>query len=187
MNLKTVLTPETVNLHLKGTSKEEIIDELLEMLVQAKTQINGEEHRSNKRGFGRPSMPRRIRRIIVTCPTAMSKVEREALIHCAKDAVILLENFEYKVPSDNPKPGSSVEVIPAIRSMKDEDGSWYYDEASCSQLVYMYGEVGHKYKGCGQEFFNLYGKVEDGDVEPSITVGSLDIGAGTSDLMISKY
>ena len=35
MNLKTVLTPETVNLHLKGTSKEEIIDELLGMLVQA--------------------------------------------------------------------------------------------------------------------------------------------------------
>ena len=71
--------------------------------------------------------------------------------------------------------------------MKDEDGSWYYDEATCSQLVYMYGEVGHKYKGCCQEFFNLYGKVDDGDVQPSITVGSLDIGAGTSDLMISKY
>ena len=35
MNLKTVLTPETVNLHLKGTSKEEIIDELLDMLAQA--------------------------------------------------------------------------------------------------------------------------------------------------------
>ena len=51
----------------------------------------------------------------------------------------------------------------------------------------MYGEVGHKYKGCCQEFFNLYGKVDDGDVQPSITVGSLDIGAGTSDLMISKY
>lgn len=35
MNLKTVLTTETVNLHLKGTSKEEIIDELLDILVQA--------------------------------------------------------------------------------------------------------------------------------------------------------
>ena len=159
----------------------------LEMLIQAKTQINGEEYRSNKTGFGKPSMPRRIRRIIVTCPTAMSKVEREALIHCAKDAVILLENFEYKNPADNAKPGKSVEVIPAVRSIKDEDGSWYYDEATCSQLVYMYGEVGHKYKGCCQEFFNLYGKVDDGDVQPSITVGSLDIGAGTSDLMISKY
>ena len=29
------MTPETVNLHLKGTSKEAIIDELLDMLVQA--------------------------------------------------------------------------------------------------------------------------------------------------------
>jgi len=35
MNLQTVLTSETVNLHLKGTSKEEIIDELLDMLVAA--------------------------------------------------------------------------------------------------------------------------------------------------------
>lgn len=159
----------------------------LEMLVQAKTQINGEEHRSNKTGFGRPSIPRKVKRIIVTCPTAMSKIEREALVHCVKDAVILLENFEYTNPSDNPKPGKSVEVIPAIRSRKDDDGTWYYDEATCSQLVYMYGEVGHKYKGCCSEFFNLYGKTEDGDIQPSITVGSLDIGAGTTDLMISKY
>ena len=35
MNLKTVLTPETVNLHLKGTTKEEIIDEMLEVLIAA--------------------------------------------------------------------------------------------------------------------------------------------------------
>lgn len=155
----------------------------LEMLVQARTQINGESYRSTKTGFGKPSVPRRIRRIIVTCPTAMSKVEREALVRCAKDAVILLENFDYSNPSDNPKPGKSIEVIPSVRS----DESWRYDEATCSQLVYMYGEVGHKYKGCSQEFFNLYGKKEEGEDQPSITVGSLDIGAGTTDLMISKY
>ena len=159
----------------------------LEMLVQAKVQINGERHRSNKTGLGKPTMPRKIKRIIVTCPTAMSKVEREALVRCAKDAVILLENFEFKNPADNEKPGKTVEVIPAVRSMKDTDGAWYYDEATCSQLVYMYGEVGHKYKGCCSEFFNLYGKKENGEIQPSITVGSLDIGAGTSDLMISKY
>lgn len=35
MNLKTVLTTDTVNLHLKGTTKEEIIDEMLDILVQA--------------------------------------------------------------------------------------------------------------------------------------------------------
>ena len=35
MNLKTVLTKDTVCLHLKGTSKEEIINELLDILVAA--------------------------------------------------------------------------------------------------------------------------------------------------------
>lgn len=34
MDLKTVLTPDTVNLHLKGTTKEEIIDEMLDILVK---------------------------------------------------------------------------------------------------------------------------------------------------------
>ena len=35
MDLRTVLTPDTVNLHLQGTTKEEIIDELLDILVKA--------------------------------------------------------------------------------------------------------------------------------------------------------
>ena len=36
MNLKSVLTNETICLHLKGTTKEAIINELLDMLVAAK-------------------------------------------------------------------------------------------------------------------------------------------------------
>ena len=35
MNLKTVLTQDTISLHLKGTTKEEIINELLDILVSA--------------------------------------------------------------------------------------------------------------------------------------------------------
>ncbi|MDR0761323.1 MAG: PTS sugar transporter subunit IIA [Treponema sp.] len=35
MNLKTVLTKNTINLHLKGSTKEEIINELLDVLVSA--------------------------------------------------------------------------------------------------------------------------------------------------------
>jgi len=35
MNLKTVLTTETINLHLKGSTKDEIINELLDILVAA--------------------------------------------------------------------------------------------------------------------------------------------------------
>ncbi len=151
----------------------------LEMLVQAHCQINSAKHRSIREGFGYTEKPRKIKRIIVTCPTAMSKLEREALVHCAQDAVRILSRFNGV--------DDSVEIIPTVKTRNDIDTEWYYDEATCSQLVYMYGEVGHKYKGCCGEFFNLYGKVDDGEIQHSLTVGSLDIGAGTSDLMISKY
>lgn len=148
----------------------------LEMLTQAQTQINSDQYRIDR---GDKTMPRRIRRIVVTCPTAMSKLEREALVKCASDAVKLLNIFneiDYKV-----------EIVPSAPSYKDTESKWYYDEASCSQLVYIYGEVGYKYKGNCQEFFNLYGKTPQGATQPELTIGLLDIGAGTSDLMISKY
>ena len=35
MNLKTVLTTDAINLHLKGSTKEEIISEMLDVLVKA--------------------------------------------------------------------------------------------------------------------------------------------------------
>lgn len=144
----------------------------LEMLNQAQIQINGLEHRTDR---GNRELPRRIKRIVVTCPTAMSRVERTALISSAEDAVELLSKF------DNSGFNHKVEIVP--NWIQD----WYYDEATCAQLVYMYGEVGYKYKGCCSEFFNLYGKIEDGDKQHSLTLASLDIGAGTSDVMISKY
>ena len=148
----------------------------LEMLTQAQTQINSDQYRTDR---GDKSMPRCVRHIVVTCPTAMSKLEREALVKCASDAVKLLNTFN--------DVDSKVEIIPAAPSFKDTESKWYFDEATCSQLVYIYGEVGYKYKGSCQEFFNLYGKVLQAGNQPELTIGSLDIGAGTSDLMISKY
>lgn len=150
----------------------------LEMLVQANAQINSDKYRTD---VGYKTQPRKIKRIIVTCPTAMSKIEREALVKCAKDATTLLDNFKFGTKASN------VEIVPAVHSMRDSDGSWYYDEATCAQLVYIYGEVGYKYKGNCSEFFKLYGKQKKGQSQPSLTVGSLDIGAGTTDLMISEY
>ena len=148
----------------------------LELLVQAETQINSDKYRIDR---GDKDKPRRIRRIVVTCPTTMSKLEREALVKCASDAVKLKDKFYGTA--------SKVEIIPAAPSFKDTDSHWYYDEATCSQLVYMYGEVGYKYKGSCQEFFNLYGKKVPGKEQSELTVGSLDIGGGTTDLMICRY
>ena len=140
----------------------------LEMLLQAWGQVNEHDYRYS---HGNKSMPRRISRLIVTCPTAMSHLEREAMVKCANDAIRLISLFYGKE--------IATEVYP--KYCKDEQ-SWYYDEATCSQLVYMYGEISQKYKGCCQEFFDLYGKGN-----ATLTIGSLDIGAGTTDLMINEY
>ena len=158
----------------------------LEMLVQAKTQINSYEYRVHR---GAEKTPRRIKRIIITCPTTMSNVERTALAKSAKDAAILLENFEYKDITTNKKPGEYIDIIPTQAPNFDFDDKkkWYYDEATCAQLVYIYAEISKRYGGHCDEFFRLYGKKRDGDEKESLIIGSLDIGAGTSDLMISKY
>lgn len=140
----------------------------LEMLLQAWGQVNEHDYRYS---HGNKSMPRRISRLIVTCPTAMSHLEREAMVKCANDAIRLISLFYGKE--------IATEVYP--KYCKDEQ-SLYYDEATCSQLVYMYGEISQKYKGCCKEFFDLYGKGN-----ATLTIGSLDIGAGTTDLMINEY
>lgn len=157
----------------------------LEMITQATTQVNSYSYRSEKTGFGHSNLPRRIKRILVTCPTAMSKLERKNLIRSAKDAVMLFEKFNYgnQLPDDY----KSIEVVPSYKKTSEGENKWYYDEATCAQLVYMYGEAGQKYKGFCSEFFELYGKHEENEKQPSLTIASLDIGAGTSDLMISKY
>ena len=150
----------------------------LEILMQANMYVNSHKYRVDR---GEKDKPRMIKRLIVTCPTAMSRVEREGLVDCAKDATFLFDKISGKELEK--KTQISIKIYPDVKHGLDAENHWYYDEATCSQLVYMYGEVGYKYKGAVSEFFNLYGK-QGGK---SLTVGSLDIGAGTSDLMISKY
>ena len=108
----------------------------LEMLVQAQVQINNNQYRIDR---GDITLPRRIQRMVVTCPTAMSKLEREALVKCAGDAVKLLNLFKNE--------DFRVDIAPAVTTFKDTESKWYYDEATCSQLVYIYGEIGWNYKG----------------------------------------
>ena len=145
----------------------------MEMLAQAIAQINSQSYREF---HGDKQKPRKLRRLIITCPTTMSELERRALAKCAKNAAFIINKFyEISVP---------IEVIP-VYAQRDGGDVWYYDEATCSQLVYMYAEIGHKYKGNCDEFFKLYGK-RDGNIK-KLTVGSLDIGAGTTDLMICDY
>lgn len=169
----------------------------LEILAQAKMHINSYSFRHK---WGNESKTRRIGRIIVTCPTAMSRVEQIALRTCAEDAAIILDRFykgTYYEELQVNKARSEVHVIPSVKNLKkaEERTEWIYDEATSSQFVYLFAEIIKRYRAdiepnhC-KEYFDFYGKIRN-DLEnydrKSITIGSVDIGAGTTDVMIASY
>lgn len=164
----------------------------LEILAQANMQINSYEQRNH---WGNESMPRQIGRIIVTCPTAMSRVEQISLRKCAEDAAIMLKRFfknEYHTEIDEKAARSKIQVIPSAQnlSLKEQRPEWIFDEATAAQFVFLYAEINQRYLRNVKEYFDLYGKTRN-DLEyyekKSLTIGSVDIGAGTTDVMIAAY
>lgn len=154
----------------------------MEILSQANVQINSNEYRNFN---GKITTPRRIDKIILTCPTAMSKNEQLSLHSSLKDALFVLNKFNENIDSSSIK--MDVKVVPDLNPSQSQ---WIFDEATCSQFVYLYGQFCDTYLNNSKDFFELYGKKrvsEDGSLKDSIVIGSLDIGAGTSDLMVCKY
>jgi hypothetical protein len=163
----------------------------IEILSQANLQINSFKYRNE---IGDTSKPRKINRIIITCPTAMSRVEQIALRQAAQEASIVLKRFYDKSYSEDislKELLNSIKVIPNPKnlgtSVETEFKEWIYDEASSVQFVYMFAEIAKRYQNNSKEFFDLYGQIRNQDRNKSLIIGSLDIGAGTSDLMICKY
>ena len=151
----------------------------IEILAQTNVQINSYKYRSHR---GRPSTGRFLDKVILTCPTGMSKVEQQALHDCLRSALHVFGKFYHNY--DESYQPNEVAVEPNLeREM--EDGQWIYDEATCSQFVYLYGLLTETYHNCSIELFNIYGRKRDG--KHSLVIGSLDIGAGTSDIMVCRY
>lgn len=164
----------------------------LEILAQAKMQINSYAQRNH---WGNESIPRRIKRIIVTCPIAMSRVEQIALRKCAEDAAIMLDRFYsgiYCSEVDEEEVHDNAQVIPSAKklSLKEERTEWIYDEVTAAQFVFLYAEIHEKYLNNVKDYFDFYGKKRT-EIEnynkKSLTIGSVDIGAGTTDVMIATY
>lgn len=164
----------------------------VEILLQARMQANSYEFRHHA---GNEQRPRVISRVILTCPTAMTHKEQLILRRCMDEAATVLHRYDlgtYNLPYEPSEDTGKVEIIPSVRDLKlsaediDLRRSWNYDEATCCQMVYLYSEL-RRYMGDAHQFFSLYGKHLNGEERPSLTVASLDIGAGTSDLMICTY
>lgn len=169
----------------------------LEIFSHAFRQINSIEFRSL---HGNPSYRRKIRRIVISCPTAMIKSEQISLRQCAEDAIKILNNIKSysEINPNNSKKDiydSEVQVIPSVKELSlnedsyDQRKEWIYDEASAAQMVYLYAMINDKFNGDAQKFFNSFNRTKkDEDTgKKNLRIASFDIGGGTSDLMITDY
>jgi len=160
----------------------------IEIFHHAMMQINSASYRE---AHGNKDCKRYLRNLIITAPTAMPNAEQMKLRQCAIDGCTALKKVY---------PGfRDINIIPtpesiAIRNEYDEEGvsSWTYDEATASQLVYLYAEIDQKYSGEVDRFIDAKGHVrkelaELGYDKKALTIGSIDIGAGTTDMMICAY
>ena len=160
---------------------------LYEIIMQALSQINQFEFRLNQ---GNSHYKRVLKDLVLTCPTAMTDQEKTLLKKAAKDAVELIRrDFENIGLSD------SLEIHPPAprkwEVMEEaQNPIWQFDEATCTQLVFLYGELADKFKGQHKLFFKYKGKRRSGLTfgdEASVNIASVDIGGGTTDLMICNY
>lgn len=155
-----------------------------EILLHAISQINDPEFR---RDMGNSTYRRVLKDIVITCPTAMTVQEQYILRKSVSDATELInKTLAAKIDLED----INIEVHPALPSLdvnEQEDNPWKIDEAMCSQLAFLYGELIHKYSSREEIFFNLHGKYRHGSDRKSVNIASIDIGGGTTDLMICNY
>jgi hypothetical protein len=146
---------------------------LTEVLLHALSQINSVQAR-----YGRsfPEVPRRLGRVLLTVPPAMPLPEQRIFRDRAQAACRLAWDLLGWTT-----PGRHVPAEPRVVSN--------LDEATATQLVFLYTEVSQRLRGDPSSFFELTGRrrpARYGDT-PSLRVASIDIGGGTTDLMICTY
>jgi hypothetical protein len=148
---------------------------IAEIVSHALVQINSPAQRNDRLN---PDIPRRLRRIILTAPPAMSVSERKIFKQWAKWAIDVLwkaldwDDFGQRKDDYRQKPIIKMDL----------------DEASATQLVFVYNEIEKKFAGDSAEYLKIFGKSRQKyHDQPSLRVASIDIGGGTTDMVITTY
>ncbi len=143
-----------------------------EILVQAITMMNAPAVRGRRRYA---DVPRQLRRIILTLPPAIPLAEQRVMRERAEAAIKLVWDALGWVSADQRVPPEPKVTM-----------TW--DEASCTHLVWLYTEITQKFHGAANDFFEILGRPRDGyGDQPTLRVASIDIGGGTTDLMVTTY
>lgn len=144
-----------------------------EVVLQAVTGINCAESRGRQRNS---DIPRELRQIIMTVPPATPLAEERIMKERVEGAVKLAWQALgwTDARSFAPPPEPVVQIA--------------FDEATCTQLVYLYSEITQKLQSPAADLFTILGKVRPSvSREPTLRIASIDIGGGTTDLMIITY
>lgn len=158
---------------------------LAEVFLQALCMMNSPSHRLRRRNA---DLPRRLRRIIMTMPTAMTLAERQILQQQAEAARDLAYLSLGLADIDFDENGAQKPVPKPDMRLPEVILKW--DEASATQAVYLYGQVALQYSGDARAFFDVMrhpGNATDPQTRDSLRVATLDVGGGTTDLVITSF
>ena len=162
---------------------------LVEIFLHAITMINSPGHRLQQPNS---ENPRRLARIIMTIPSALSLAERRILnirAHAARDLAYRLLRMiggeDMPAPEDTVSAAAaSAEPVKANVDLPQILFEW--DEASATQAVYMYTQIARNFAGHAGAFFDVMRRA-DNTTPKSLRVATLDIGGGTTDLVVIDY
>jgi hypothetical protein len=153
-----------------------------EILTQTLVTINSPATRSRRE---LPHLPRRLRRLIFTIPTAMPVAEKRIFRRWVTWAVRVIWSALGWSQWYIPKPAFKEQSGDYRRSPRIQCD---WDEASCSQLVLLYNELVVKHHGDAHHLFRLMGKARERYAKhPCVRMASIDIGGGTTDLSITTF
>ena len=155
---------------------------LVEVLQHALMTINSPGQRGRRE---LPNVPRRLRQVIFTVPSGMPIAEQRIYRRWVNWAVKVLWKIQgwedyYVVDHKKNVKSEDYRVSPRIRC------NW--DEATCTQLVYIYNEITKKYQGDAATLCQIVGtpRAEYGN-KPGVRIATIDIGGGTTDLSITTF
>ncbi|MBK8175037.1 MAG: virulence factor SrfB [Rhodospirillales bacterium] len=159
---------------------------LAEIFYQAIGMMNAPAHRLRRRNA---DLPRRLRRIIMTIPTAMPLAERQIMqrqAEIARDLVYLCIGAAAAQPAAD---GASAATLLTHADTPLPDVVLKWDEASATQAVFLYSQIALHYSGDARAFFNVLRHPlnrADG-ASDAFRLATLDVGGGTTDLVVTSF
>lgn len=153
---------------------------LAEVLTQALCQMNSPGQRMKQ---SHANVARQLRSIILTVPPSMPKPERDIFRERMRQAIGLV----WKAMGWHPAEPDIENEGRALAWPPLPSFSTQWDEATCAQAVYLFSETVNHFGGRAEEFIQVLRRRRPGPERNTITVASVDIGGGTTDLVINDY